>query len=729
MNFSANAGNILIILSFGAGLAALAAMFLSASGKERFTKPSRILYQVTVAVIALAVLLLLYYFIEGDYRFVYVYDNSSRDLPLAYRIAAFWAGKEGSFLLWLFFLNLFGFIIIRRQEKNIDIVAAVILLSQLFILVILLVESPFAYLWDKYPEQFRPGMVPGDGAGLNPLLKDPWMVAHPPVLFLGYASSSVIFGYAVRALVRKEYRDWVRTSYPWLLFSMVTLGIGIFLGGYWAYTVLGWGGYWGWDPVENSSLIPWLAAVALVHGFILQRRYGFLVRTNLLMGLLYFIMVFYSTWLTRSGVLSNFSVHSFAASEVAKFLLIFLLVYVCGATALFVIRLRSIAGEKMNTPVLEWKTLTTYGIIVLMIYSIIITAGTSMPLLSQLFMPRPTNVTTSFYNNFSIPLGILILVLMTTATTLMIMKKSDVVNRSNIILIIAAVIIGTMLNWGFTSSIPAYLLSITALFLITRASLDLWKSKSTLLLPSRLTHIGVGFLVLGIIISSYHTTSIHKKLVQGKKAAFGDMTMTFAGYSEGKASSFLRFLVQRGGKTDIIKTAYYFDEKTQSIYKEPYIFTGFFNDIYIAPENYESGADSVTRLVIVKGEEQAFSGLKIRFIGFRTEHMTSGEPSTYADILVNGSPLSPGITFSRNGVKYQDRSIPGTDRSVSLRDIDANSKRILLLVTPGKGIAVPADSVMVSVTRKRLIWLVWLGTILVAVGGACAYVISATKKN
>ncbi len=728
MNISSSMGNILIIASLIVSVASLACMVINISGKEWFSRPAGILYQASGALIALAVFLLLYYFIESDFRFAYVYDNSSRDLSLAYRVAAFWAGKEGSFLLWLFFLNIFGYFLTRRKDSNVSIAASVILLSQAFILVILIVESPFSYIWDKFPENFSPGMAPGDGAGLNPLLKDPWMVAHPPVLFLGYASSTVIFAFAAAALVKEDYQEWISRAYPWLLFSMVTLGIGIFLGGYWAYSVLGWGGYWGWDPVENSSLIPWLISVALIHGFIIQRTHGSLARANILLALLYFITVFYSTWLTRSGVLSNFSVHSFAASEVAKFLLVFLLAYVLAASLLFILRFKTVPGKKLDTPLLDWKTFTVYGIIVLVLYSIIILAGTSMPLLSQLFMARPANVTASFYNNFSMPLGIIILLLMVTATTLILARKNDLLNKKNIITLIIAMILGIAVNWGFTRSAPAYLFSILALCLIGRAAVDFWNRRSVTLLPSRLAHIGIGLLVFGIITSSFHTTSIQKKLIQGKAETIDTMGITFTGLKEGKESH-LGFTVTSGEKSTAIQTAYYFDEKTQSIYKEPYIQSGFFNDVYIAPENYESGSDATTNIILGKGEEKAFSGLKIHFVGFRTEHMTSGEPSTYADIMINGIRLSPGITFSRGDMRPTDQAIPGTDRSVSLRDIDANSKRILLHVTPGKNISIPADSVIITVTRKRFIWMVWLGTVLIAAGGAYGFVRSLRGKK
>ena len=452
METGVNWGALFIIVSLILSIVALGFSVAEASGREQFAKPSNILSLTASAGIFLAVVLLFYYLVAGDFRFLYVYSNSSQDLSLAYRIAAFWAGKEGSFLLWLMFLNLFGFIISRRKHGFTAIITSVLLLTQVFILVVLIVESPFRYIWSAYPESFNPGQFPVDGAGLNPLLKDPWMVIHPPVLFLGYASASIPFALAIAALIKKEYRNWIDIAYPWLLFSTVTLGIGIFLGGYWAYSVLGWGGYWGWDPVENSSLIPWLVAVALVHGFILQRRQGGLIRTNLLLALLYFITVFYSTWLTRSGVLSNFSVHSFAASEIATYLLAFLLIFAIGSAVLFVMRVKSITGTPLNNALLDWKTMTVYGIMVLSIYSLIILIGTSMPLISGALLAHPSNVTETFYNNFSKPFGLLILLLMTLGTTLVISKKEQLAGRENIVAGVVSVALGIAINAGHTGS-------------------------------------------------------------------------------------------------------------------------------------------------------------------------------------------------------------------------------------------------------------------------------------
>ena len=153
--------------------------------------------------------------------------------------------------------------------------------------------------------------MPSDGQGLNPLLQNPWMTIHPPIMFLGYAATAVPFAFAMAALWERRYDEWTKASMPWALVTVVTLGCAILLGGYWAYVTLGWGGYWGWDPVENSSLVPWLASAALVHGMLLQRARGRFRKLNFSLAILAYVLVVYATFLTRSGVLADFSVHSF----------------------------------------------------------------------------------------------------------------------------------------------------------------------------------------------------------------------------------------------------------------------------------------------------------------------------------------------------------------------------------------------------------------------------------
>ncbi len=723
-----NWGSILIIFSLVIALATLASHGAAAAGREAFRIPARRLYGIFVLGVAVSSLLLLYYFIVSDFSFIYVYNNSSRDLALPYRIAAFWASKEGSLLLWLFILSVLGLFTHRSQGIHSATVNSILLITQIFILVLLIIESPFTRIWDIYPEHFSPGLHPGDGAGLNPLLKDPWMVAHPPVLFLGYASAAVPFGFAVSALLKKDARGWLDEAYPWIIFSMVTLGIGIFLGGYWAYSVLGWGGYWGWDPVENSSLIPWLLSVALVHGCLIQRRRGALGATTIFLAIVYFITVYLSAWLTRSGALSNFSVHSFSSSDISAYLLFFPLIAALLSGVLFAARWRAIKSDRTVTENFGWDTLTLYGIIVLAVFSLVILSGTLMPIISTLVMEHPTSVTESFYNNFTKPFGMLILILMIVATTRMATPRKTFLGRETLIALAVSIALGVAVNIGATQKPMAYVFSILAVLIMAHAIIDLTKSRVRLALPSRLSHIGVGILALGVVTSNFHTTTGNARLISGVENTINGVTMTFLGHRDGREPA-LHFNLSIGTDRRDIVMPYYFDARTESIYKEPYIISGLLGDMYIAPEDYVSGKESTTLLVLGKGEEKDFEGLRIRFNGFRTEHMTSGNPTTYADIAINGRRSSPGIAFSPEGIRYLDITAPGTDRTISLREINATSKRILLYIAPGKSTVTPPDTVIITVTKKRLIWLVWLGTLLIAWGGIHACCLSITKKK
>jgi len=290
--------------------------------------------------------------------------------------------------------------VIRSDDEYGNIILAIIVLTQIGLLLIIAKPgySPFRYIWDTFPKHFSPGFLPPDGAGLNPLLQNPWMIIHPPVLFIGYASATIPFAYAISGLLKNDYSSWIDRSYRWVLFSMTSLGIGIFLGAYWAYTVLGWGGYWGWDPVENSSLIPWLVIVALMHGLLLQKRKKVLVKTNIFLALLSLILVFYSTFLTRSGVLSDFSVHSFGDLGSSGNLIFFIIFFIIISVFLFIKRIRDMISEPLGEKIFTVENIICFGILALCFYSLFILIGTSMPILSGIFLPKFIN---SFWNLYS----------------------------------------------------------------------------------------------------------------------------------------------------------------------------------------------------------------------------------------------------------------------------------------------------------------------------------------
>ncbi len=328
----------------------------------------------------LAAALLVYAFVAQRYDIAYVYTYSSRELRFRYRIAAMWAGQPGSFLIWTLWGLIVAQILMRRARQAEPYVLCVFLLIQAALLIFTLILNPFTPLLDQTaaPE------TPVDGTGLNELLENPWMIIHPPVLFAGYTLLAVPFAFALGGLWRRDYDGWARDALPWALAGWAVLSTALLLGGYWAYETLGWGGYWGWDPVENSSLVPWLTASALIHALLVQRAHGGLRRTALALAIGTYLLVFYATYLTRSGVLANFSVHTFALEAIQPTMTIALALLVAGGGAMLAWRWRDIPRHALSDYFISRDTFVALAIIGLVVIAAAIEIGTSMPLISAL---------------------------------------------------------------------------------------------------------------------------------------------------------------------------------------------------------------------------------------------------------------------------------------------------------------------------------------------------------
>lgn len=716
-----NTGTILLIASLMLSIAALFFLFKSREGKEMQIVSARRIYYVTGMFIFFAVLILFSSFLNNEFQYAYIYNNSERGMPLIYKIAALWAGNEGSFLIWLFILNICGQLIIWKKDKFETPVLGAIILAQIFILAILLVKNPFTYVWNYFPGEMQPGEIPGDGTGMNPLLLDPWMVAHPPVLFLGYASSTVIFGYAIAALLDKEYDEWIKPAYPWLLFSTLTLGIGIFMGAYWAYKVLGWGGYWGWDPVENSSLIPWIVSVALLHGVILQKRKSMLKRGNLAMALGYFLLVLYSTFLTRSGVLSDFSVHSFGKSDVTLYLATGIAIFLGISIYLFFKRFSGISSNKSDAGFFTFETVLVYGIITLVLYSLVIFAGTSLPLFSG-FMANPISVTEKFYNSISIPFGVMILGFITAFV--FIIGKFD--KRELAICAGTALFAALLCNVFFPFNALAYLFSIISFFLISLILFHFFRSRKTWLFPSGLAHLGIAVFVTGVMISGMHSWTEQKKVSVGETITSGPVSITLKGFTDAEKST-VDAVISKGFRTADASMYYYIDSKTQSLYREPYIMTGIAGDIYITPQQYNFTSLNYSTALLREKEEKEVSGLNVKFNGFITNNMGAQGMMIRADILIDGMKYFPAVRFS-NGETEEISQIVQGSRTLRIEAIDATHKAVRIYLSPTSGTVIPPDFAVFDISMKRFIWVVWLGTLLISAGMTVAMV-RAFKKS
>ncbi|MHC4589268.1 MAG: cytochrome c biogenesis protein CcsA, partial [Planctomycetota bacterium] len=305
-----------ILVAAGAVLASVASVRFRS---PRLLRGARILLALVAVMLTATTAALIAALVNSDFRFDYVASYTERALPLGYKLAALWAGQEGSLLLWAWLLAILcmiaavGWRTLVGTEHAVA-VAVMALVCGFFGVLLLFAANPF---------QPVAGMAPPDGRGLNPMLQDPAMIIHPPLLFLGYAGFTIPFALTIGVLVagRKD-NHWIALVRRWLLASWLFLGAGIVLGAWWAYVELGWGGYWAWDPVENASLLPWLTSTALLHSIMVQQHRGMFKRWNVSLIFLTFTLCIFGTYLTRSGVID--SVHAYAGSLLGGFFLVFL---------------------------------------------------------------------------------------------------------------------------------------------------------------------------------------------------------------------------------------------------------------------------------------------------------------------------------------------------------------------------------------------------------------------
>jgi len=422
-------GKSLLWISFTASLVS-AILFLyhfSRNGNllKKFQGIARGFYILHVLSLLFVVVILYILIFRHYFEYSYVWQYSSKTLPVKYIISCFWAGQEGSFLVWGICQAILGLFIIRKSGDWESPVMGIVSLSQVFVTSMLLGvsllgykigSSPFTLLREAYAGQ--PGTIfdaPNylqmidDGNGLNPLLENIWMTIHPPILFVGYALALIPFAYSIAAFMKKDFQGWIRPAMPWVLLSLTFLGAGILLGGAWAYVSLTFGGFWAWDPVENSSLVPWLTLVATLHFMIVSRRQHFALLSAFLFSMISYIMVLYATFLTRSGVLSETSAHSFGDNGLTAQLLVYLLVFIGLMLVFTVINVRKIMDKKKDDMLSRefWMFLGSL-IVALAAFQIIFT--TSIPVFNKVFgtsvAPPTDNV--GFYNRWQLPYALLV---------------------------------------------------------------------------------------------------------------------------------------------------------------------------------------------------------------------------------------------------------------------------------------------------------------------------------
>jgi cytochrome c-type biogenesis protein CcmF len=388
--------------SFCAGISALA---FPGRGSERLGETARRAGIATFAVVFLAALVLVVAAFTDDFSIAYIFHHSNRELPAPYKFATLWSGQEGSLLFWSLLLACYGLVLRLRHNTDARLFAyasLIIAAVQVFFLLLLnFAAHPFAIMQ---------GSRPADGSGLNPLLQYPEMVIHPPMLYLGYVGFTVPFAFALGALIMKYPGEkWIHITRRWTMVTWGFLTCGVFLGAHWAYSVLGWGGYWGWDPVENASLMPWLTGTAFLHSVMMQEKRGMLKTWNMWLIFSTFMLSIFGTFLTRSGVVS--SVHAFAQSSIGTWFVVFLAAILAACLVFYWKNRSHLRSEHRLESLLSRESSFLFNNLLLLVACFTVLWGTLFPVLSEWVQGNKITVGPPFFNRVNVPVALLLLLL------------------------------------------------------------------------------------------------------------------------------------------------------------------------------------------------------------------------------------------------------------------------------------------------------------------------------
>ncbi len=684
-------GNVFIILAFIAAVISVVKYYQVSKGNESALTFARYCFHIMSALVISASLFFLYIIATHQYQYNYVFNYSNSDLSTGLLISTFYAGQEGSFMLWLLLAVVVGIFLqsYTSKKENLEPVFMMIYSLVLVFLIAMVTpffKSPFNIIWSqsnyidvKYINQSllnlpflqnyiftdsktnqsfvqmskdlvdalkSNGIAIGDflvkGKGLNPLLQNFWMEVHPPILFLGFALSIVPFTFAVSALIKNKFDQWIKLALPWTVAASLILGLGLMIGGYWAYGVLGWGGFWGWDPVENASLIPWLVSVALIHTMLIQKhsqnvdkdKIGRFAKTNIVLAVLTFLLVLYSTFLTRSGILSKASVHSFEdpGAAVYAFLILFILTFTFIGLGGVYYRRRSLAGHiNIKEKFLSRENGLLYGSLFLIASALVVFVGTSAPLIGE-------SVETSFYNRMNLQLAVIMGLLIGLSLFLR-WRETDGSNfvksllPSILISIIVSVTVLIML--GINNLLYVLLLfsivftiavNVQKLISVFGSGYHFW--------GGHIAHIGFALFLFGVLASSTLSKSKQIDLPLDVKANVLNYDLTFTGAKPIEGENKYAFNINVNSKNNAFTASpiMFISDFNNDIMREPYIYVGFTKDLYFSPLSYVDSSEK---------------NAKVEHTALKENNNTAAPPSEILTVEVSTKPF---ISFVWIGV-------------------------------------------------------------------------------
>ncbi|MDQ3072552.1 MAG: cytochrome c biogenesis protein CcsA, partial [Bacteroidota bacterium] len=547
-------GYFFVILSFCASLFGLLSYYFYFKTKEELTwrglaRVSFLVHGISVVGIFSVLFFLIY---THQFQYHYVWAHSSTTLPVYYIIASFWEGQEGSFLLWTFWHAVLGLVVIYSAKTWEAPVMIVLCLAQAMLSSMILGISeislfgqsahlgkigsnPFILLREVFPELplFRHADYVSkieDGRGLNALLQNYWMVIHPPVLFLGFASTIIPFAYAIAGLWTKRFGEWVRPALPWVIFSGMALSTGILMGGAWAYEALSFGGFWAWDPVENASLVPWIIMIAGLHCMVIFRSRQSALGASYIFMLLSFLLILYSTFLTRSGVLSDTSVHSFTDLGLSGQLLIFLFLFLIIGAASLIKNWKNLPHTQKEESTYSREFWMFIGSLLLSLSALHIIAITSIPVVNKVLgttYAAPTDPITT-YHQLQIPFAIIITIL-TGLGQYFRYRKTEMrifykhVSAASFIALVLTVVVAYMTRLENYKYIFLLFTCMFATIANADIIMNLLRQRNFRLSGAAVAHIGFALLLAGALISN------------GKKRAISINTEEFDALSNASA--------------------------------------------------------------------------------------------------------------------------------------------------------------------------------------------------
>jgi cytochrome c-type biogenesis protein CcmF len=556
-----NIGALALLIAFCLAIYSVVGSVAGKLARRPFLAASaeRAVYAIWLLVTGAAAILI-YSLVHGDFRLAYVAAHSNQAMPMIYKFAAWWGGQEGSLLFWSWLLSTYSAVVVftnRHKLRNMmPYVTAILMTTEAFFLMMITwVASPFRVLMEGK------GITDvGDGQGLNPLLQYWTMVIHPPMLYLGYVGFTVPFAFAIASLIVKQPGDgWIHTTRRWAIVTWLFQTSGIMLGAGWAYAVLGWGGYWGWDPVENASFLPWLTATAFLHSVMMQEKKGMMKVWNMVLVSGTFFLCIFGTMLTRSGLVN--SVHAFAQSSIGNYFVGFLAVGIALVTYLILARLDYLRSEAQLDGIVSRESSFLFNNLILLASCFAVLWGTLFPVISEAVTGDKISVDPPFFDRVMVPIG-LAMMLLTGIGPLVAWRRSSIESLKRAFLwpsVAALALMAVLAGFGVWRHPYALISFGLCLFVTVTVAIEFFKGalairakdggnlvsamitlthRNTRRYGGYVVHMGIVFMFIGFTGSAFNRSETIQ-VATGSTFHIGRYDLTLAGTQEGENENYI----------------------------------------------------------------------------------------------------------------------------------------------------------------------------------------------